>query len=98
MADTLEKLRDILARDYKIAPELLTADSLLEELGVDSLGVAELLFNIEDEFTITVPPEPVTLATLGDVVGYIDGLILAQSTASAPADGAVTAPAWQAPP
>lgn len=93
MADTLEKLRDILARDYKIAPELLTADSLLEELGVDSLGVAELLFNIEDEFTITVPPEPVTLATLGDVVGYIDGLILAQSTASVPADGAVTAPA-----
>ena len=92
MADTLEKLRDILARDYKIAPELLTADSLLEELGVDSLGVAELLFNIEDEFTITVPPEPVTLATLGDVVGYIDGLILAQSTASVPADGAVTAP------
>ena len=93
MADTLEKLRDILARDYKIAPELLTADSLLEELGVDSLGVAELLFNIEDEFTITVPPEPVTLATLGDVVGYIDGLILAQSTASVPADGAVTASA-----
>ena len=93
MADTLEKLRDILARDYKIAPELLTADSLLEELGVDSLGVAELLFNIEDEFTITVPPEPVTLATLGDVVGYIDGLILAQGTASVPADGAVTASA-----
>ena len=93
MTDTLEKLRDILARDYKIAPALLTADSLLEELGVDSLGVAELLFNIEDEFTITVPPEPVTLATLGDVVGYIDGLILAQGTASVPADGSVTAPA-----
>ena len=86
MTDTLEKLRDILARDYKIAPELLTPDSLLEELGVDSLGVAELLFNIEDEFTITVPPETVTLATLGDVVGYIDGLIQAQSGAVAPSE------------
>ena len=93
MTDTLEKLRAILARDYKIAPELLTPDSLLEELGVDSLGVAELLFNIEDEFTITVPPEPVTLTTLGDVAGYIDGLILAQSTASVAADGSVTASA-----
>lgn len=93
MTNTLDKLRDILARDYKIAPELLTPDSLLEELGVDSLGVAELLFNIEDEFTITVPPEPVTLATIGDVVGYIDGLILAQRNAAAPSKDAVTVPA-----
>lgn len=93
MTNTLEKLRDILARDYKIAPELLTPDSLLEELGVDSLGVAELLFNIEDEFTITVPPDPVTLATIGDVVGYIDGLVQAQSIASAPAESAMSLPA-----
>ncbi len=93
MTNTLEKLRDILARDYKIAPELLTPDSLLEELGVDSLGVAELLFNIEDEFNITVPPDPVTLATIGDVVGYIDGLVLAQSNAAAPSKAAVTVPA-----
>ncbi len=93
MTNTLEKLRDILARDYKIAPELLTPDSLLEELGVDSLGVAELLFNIEDEFTITVPPDPVTLATIGDVVGYIDGLVQAQSISSAPAESAMSLPA-----
>ena len=79
MTNTLEKLREIVARDYKIAPALLTSESLLEELGVDSLGVAELLFNIEDEFNINVPPEPVTLVTLGDVVTYIDALVLAQS-------------------
>ena len=79
MTNTLEKLREIVARDYKIAPALLTSESLLEELGVDSLGVAELLFNIEDEFNINVPPEPVTLVTLGDVVTYIDALVVAQS-------------------
>lgn len=93
MTPTFDKLRDILARDYRIAPELLTPESLLEEMGVDSLGVAELLFNIEDEFKIAVPPEPVTLATLGDVVGYIDGLIQAQGTAVAPSQGAMTLPA-----
>ncbi len=93
MTDTLDKLRGILARDYKIAPNLLTPGSLLEELGVDSLGVAELLFNIEDEFKITVPPEPVTLATLGDVVGYIDGLIQAQGIPAAASKDPVTVPA-----
>ena len=40
--------------------------------------MAELLFNVEDEFGITLPPEPVQLPTLGDVVNFIDALILAQ--------------------
>lgn len=93
MTNTMDKLRDILARDYKIAPELLTPDSLLEELGIDSLGVAELLFNIEDEFTVIVPPELVTLATFGDVVSYIDGLIQAQSGAAAASQEGVSVPA-----
>ena len=66
-------MRDSLAQDYKIAPELL--------------------FNIEDELSITVPPEPVTLTTLGDVVAYIDGLIQAQSIADTPSKDAVSVPA-----
>ena len=37
----------------------LVPDAPLEELGIDSLGVAELLFNVEDEFKVTMPPEPV---------------------------------------
>lgn len=78
MTTTLDTLRAILIRDYKLAPEALTLDAPLESLGIDSLGVAELLFNIEDEFHIRLPPEPVQLPTLGDVVGFIDGLVAAQ--------------------
>lgn len=66
-------MRDSLAQDYKIAPELL--------------------FNIEDKLNITVPPEPVTLTTLGDVVACIDGLIQAQSIADTPSKDAVSVPA-----
>jgi acyl carrier protein len=75
---TFERLRAILVRDYKLAPEALTLEAPLEGLGIDSLGVAELLFNVEDEFGITLPPEPVQLPTVGDVVGYIDRLVAAQ--------------------
>ena len=53
----------------------------------------ELLFNIEDILNITVPPEPVTLTTLGDVVACIDGLIQAQSIADTPSKDAVSVPA-----
>ncbi len=78
MTTTFEQLRVILIRDYKLAPESLTLDAPLEALGIDSLGVAELLFNIEDEFQVTLPPNPVQLATLGDVIHYIDELVAAQ--------------------
>ncbi len=90
MTTTLDTLRAILIRDYKLAPETLTLDAPLESLGIDSLGVAELLFNIEDEFHIRLPPEPVQLPTLGDVVGFIDGLVAAQREGVAGVDAHAT--------
>ena len=84
---TLERLRATLVKDYQLAPEAVTADAPLEGLGLDSLGVAELLFNIEDEFKLTLPREPVQLATVGDVVDFIDGLV-AQQQAGAGASAA----------
>jgi acyl carrier protein len=83
---TFERLRAILVRDYKLAPETLTLEAPLEGLGIDSLGVAELLFNVEDEFGIALPPEPVQLPTIGDVVRYIDRLVAAQNGDAPSAD------------
>ena len=61
----------------------------MEALGIDSLGIAELLFNVEDEFQITLSPDSVQLLTLGDVVRFIDELILAQHGTANQPDGAV---------
>lgn len=92
MTTTLERLCAILVTDYKLDPQRLTPDAPLEGLGIDSLGVAELLFNVEDAFKITLPPEPVLLPTIGDVVRYIDELAGAQhgEAAVAPAVGPAT--------
>ena len=81
MTNTLERLQAIMVRDYKLDPALLTPDALLEGLGIDSLGTAELLFNIEDEFGVTLPPEQVNLPTLADVVAFIDQLVLERAAA-----------------
>ena len=89
MTTTFDRLRAILVKDYQIAPEAVTLDAPLASLGIDSLGVAELLFNVEDEFRISLPPEPVDLPTIGDVLRYIDALTLAQHSAAAqPGDDA----------
>ena len=76
MKTTFQRLQTIVARDYKLDTDTITPDSSLESLGIDSLGVAELLFNIEDEFHVTLPIEPVyDLTTVGDVARFIDTLI-----------------------
>ena len=84
MNDTLERLRVLLVKDYELDPATLTQDATLETLGIDSLGVAELMFNVEDEFKVAIPGDPVSLATVGDVVRYIDGLIAAQHAVVSP--------------
>lgn len=88
MSTTIDRLRLLLAKDYKLDPAMLTADAPLEALGIDSLGVAELMFNIEDEFKVTIPGEPVVLKTVGDVVNYVDDLIATQQVGATPGGAA----------
>lgn len=82
---TLERLTHILVEKYKIAPERLTPQQPLTELGLDSLGMIELLFMIEDEFGVRLPQDVDTFPTLADAVLYVDGLLASQpSRAAAP--------------
>ena len=98
---TFDRLCAILTKDYKLESGQLTPDAPLEALGIDSLGIADLLFNVEDEFGISLPPEPVQLLTIGDVAHYIDQLMAARhgpsqtplATAPGALPGALASPA-----
>ncbi len=94
---TLARLCAILVHDYKLDAKTLTPEASLESLGIDSLGVAELLFNIETEFKISLPPERVELHTIGDVVRYIDALIAAQHVTTATPQAAAKVPETSSP-
>lgn len=45
----------IIAEQALLEPEDVTLDSTLESLGIDSMGVVESIFAIEEAFDITVP-------------------------------------------
>lgn len=73
---TLETLQDLLMHDHQLTPEQVAAEARLPDLGIDSLALVELMFQVEDRFGIEVPLEdPDALQTLGDVARYVDTLI-----------------------
>ena len=87
--NTTARIIAMLVKDFKVDPVRLSPDARLEDIGIDSIGVAELLFNIEDEFHLKLPDVPLDLTTFGDVVRYVDEQIAAQC--ESPAAGAVPA-------
>jgi acyl carrier protein len=85
-ATTLERLRKIIARDFEVDPQLLQGDAQLQDFAIDSLGVIEIMFAVEEEFGITVPHAPsgtsTSLNTLDDLVRFIDHLVSEQRSAN----------------
>lgn len=50
-----EKVIEIIAEQAVLEPSDVTMDSTLESLGIDSLGLVESIFAIEEEFDISIP-------------------------------------------
>ncbi|GGA20863.1 acyl carrier protein [Neptunicoccus cionae] len=50
-----EKIREILAEQALLSPSDIAVDASLEDIGIDSMGVVEVIFAIEETFSIEVP-------------------------------------------
>ncbi len=53
--DVKTKVIEIIAEQAVLEPSDVTMDSTLESLGIDSLGLVESIFAIEEAFDISVP-------------------------------------------
>lgn len=53
--DIKDQVIAIIAEQAILEPSDVTLDSTLESLGIDSLGLVESIFAIEEAFNITVP-------------------------------------------
>lgn len=52
---TQDKVIEIIAEQAVLEPSDVKLDSTLEDLGIDSLGLVESIFAIEEAFDISVP-------------------------------------------
>lgn len=53
--DIQQKVTEIIAEQAVLEPSDVTPESTLEDLGIDSLGLVESIFAIEEAFDITIP-------------------------------------------
>ena len=75
--DTFNKVAQMLADHKGIDVNTLTMDSTFAELQVDSLDVAELVMNFEDEFGISIELDE-AVKTVADMVKRIEEAKAAQ--------------------
>ncbi|MDF9302723.1 phosphopantetheine-binding protein [Tritonibacter mobilis] len=79
---TQDKVIAIIAEQAVLEPTDVSLDSTLEDLGIDSLGLVESIFAIEEEFDISIPfnanePEQsdFDISNVAAIVAGIDKLI-----------------------
>lgn len=72
MSHCLQELKNIIVKQLGIEHSVLDASASLEELGIDSLAVAEILFTVEEHFSISlgnVQAEQLTsLSSIAEVI------------------------------
>ncbi len=81
-----EKVIAILAEQAVLEPGDVAADASLEELGIDSLGLVESIFAIEEAFDIQVPfnandpsQSSFDISSVDAIVRAVEALVAEQS-------------------
>jgi acyl carrier protein len=81
-----EKVIAIVAEQAVLEPSDVTPESTLEDLGIDSLGLVESIFAVEEAFDINVPfnaNEPgasdFDITSVAAIIAGVETLVAAQS-------------------
>lgn len=81
--NTLDAIKQHAAEEFEVKPEDIDVDAPFDQIGIDSLGLVEFIFELEDMFEVRVNANQAEgLTTLRQLAQHIDGLI-AQKAACA---------------
>jgi len=68
-----EQIKKILVEQLDIDEDIVTPETTIEDLGVDSLDLVEAVMAIEDTFNIKIEDEDLeSLKTVNDFVAYVE--------------------------
>lgn len=79
MENTFETVRTLIAEKLEIDKATITPDSVLTEIGLDSLDTFDIIFEAEDTFGIKAPTPKEEIKTVQDVANLLDQLLQEQA-------------------
>ncbi len=89
MSNTIrDRIIRIIAEQAVVEPSDVTLGQTLDDLGIDSLGLVESIFSIEEEFDISVPfnandptESAFDISSVSSIIAAVESLVSAQSPA-----------------
>jgi acyl carrier protein len=74
--DVAGRVISVIAKFKKIPEDSITAETTLESFGLDSLDGLNLIFELEEEFDITIPDEQaLKLKSVGEIIENLEKLL-----------------------
>ncbi|MDA8362922.1 MAG: acyl carrier protein [Gammaproteobacteria bacterium] len=72
MDNRLEPIKAYLDRHFDNPPEHLALESRLDEIGIDSMALLELMMELEDKYDFRLPEDVPTPETVGQLVALVE--------------------------
>jgi acyl carrier protein len=77
--DTLIRIKQLAAKQFGVDVDSIDENVPISQLGIDSLGFLEFMFELEDAFGFPIPQESVQhVTTLQELATAVDELIAAK--------------------
>lgn len=84
--DTLSVVRELAAKQLDADPATFDVDLPIDQLGIDSLGYMEFLFDLEDRVKFPIPQqEAAAVRTLRELAALVDRVNPANNPSASPA-------------
>lgn len=78
--NSFDYIRQVLVDKFEVNADAITPEATFESLGLDSLTMVELMFDISDKYEIEIPTDRLDFKTLGEAVALIDETLLAKNS------------------
>lgn len=79
MTSSFDYIRQALIDKFEVDADAISPEATFETLGLDSLTMVELMFDVSEKYDIDIPTDKLDLKTLGEAVALIDETLQAKN-------------------
>jgi acyl carrier protein len=81
--DLTSNIKALIGEHFGIEPDQLTGQVPIADLGIDSLGMIEFMFQMEEKFNIHMADSRTPLTTVADVIAEIERAVAGRQACQA---------------